>query len=85
MCGEMDSRLATAPFVSPSATSDAARSVAVRLSQPPADPGRGPRGPGRTPRARNHARTRLWRPLLVAFQCLPQQRRRLVPPPASGQ
>jgi hypothetical protein len=57
--GEMYSRLATAPFVSPSATSsDTARSVPVRLSQPPAGRFLGPRGPGRTPRARNRARTR---------------------------
>ena len=59
MCGEMYSRLATAPFVSPSATSsDTARSVAVRLSQPLAGRRLGPRGPGRMPRARNCARTR---------------------------
>ena len=37
MCGEIYRRLATAPFVSPSATSsETARSVLVRLSQPPA-------------------------------------------------
>jgi len=58
VCGEMYSRLATAPFVSPSATSsDTARSVAVRLCQPSAGRRRGPRGAGRTPRARNCART----------------------------
>src|SRR5262249_42976604 len=46
---DMYSRLATAPFVSPSATSsDTARSVAVRLSQP-AGRTLGSRRPGRTP------------------------------------
>jgi hypothetical protein len=44
VCGEMYSRLATAPFVSPSATSSGtARLVSVRLSQPPAGRG-GPAG-----------------------------------------
>jgi len=49
----MDSCLATASLVSPSATgSDTARSVAVRLSQPTSRR-LGSRRPGRTPRARN--------------------------------
>ena len=52
VCGEMYSRLATAPFVSLSATSsDTARSVAVRLCQPPVGRCLDPRGPGRTPKA----------------------------------
>src|SRR5262249_16840600 len=59
VCGEMHSRRATAPLVSPSATSsDTARSVLVRLSQPRAGRCLGPRGAGRTPRARNRARAR---------------------------